>query len=114
MYVIIEDGLPDIVVETYDEMNAEIFKGDRTAYQYQKVQNNWYVTFKFFVADDVLVFNTPGVWTCTKEYETYRFPNICSECESSKYMIANVCSLCTDETCVDCGQEDCRCQYTDY
>ena len=120
MYVILKDDLPDVVVENYYDMCQHLKNMPSVAYQYEKKEDTWVVTYRYCVIEDnEIVFNVPDHWDCPAEYKTYKFPNLCPKCHSGQFMMANYCQICSgdydDDRCLDCGTlyGVCQCQFYD-
>jgi hypothetical protein len=114
MYVVTHEKYPDVVYEKFENVVEQLHSTrNSVAYKYVCRENVWYATSTYFVFENnVMVQDGLSI---PNQYVKYKFPNICSICNLSKYMFADECSYC-EERCHDCYQiiTNCYCPYNDY
>ena len=115
MFAIVHDALPDIIVETEEEMEEHLnTMPSWMAYEYVLVDQVWHVTRRWVsLGSDGLVYNESGTWGCPDSYLTYVLPNICPSCVCSSFMKGSICTLCNRiYGCPDCDKPACDCKCT--
>ena len=121
MYVVIDDGGYDDVIQSYETMKELLLKLPFLyAYEYSSPisEDVCFILAKHSVLHEDLVVSQPsGTWICQKEYLTYTFPNTCFKCKNSCFMKAKCCLLCNydESACPDCRKTNwyCDCIYID-
>jgi len=116
MYVIVfQDEMPDMITSSYDEM-YELLKKYPECIAYEYVYDEYWKVGRAYalIDDNDLVYDETGTYACDPDYLSYKFPNQCSVCLSTKSMKGLTCMWCT--WCPDClhGIKKCRCAFDDY